>query len=135
MSENGGSRPLTRSDVRWAQRQYARDNLGDPRIDLVDRADFAQMPPTTFVLAQIDPLRSGGETLAARMQAAGVPVEARLYQGVTYDFFGLGAQVPEAAAAETFVADRLRTQFARAELPALRPRATRNRLNRSRARR
>ena len=130
MSENGGSRPLTRSDVRWAQRLYARDNLGDPRIDLVDRSDFAQMPPTTIVLAQIDPLRSDGEALAARMQAAGVPVEARLYQGVTYDFFGLGAAVPEAAAAESYAAERLRRQFARYELPVLPRRVSRSRVRR-----
>jgi len=132
MSENGGSNPLSRSDVRWANRLYARNDLDDPRIDLEDRSDFAQMPPTTLVLAQIDPLRSGGETLATRMQAAGVPVEGRLYQGVTYDFFGLGAQVPEAAAAEDYVAARLRAVFYRPELPVI-PR--RRPVSRSRVRR
>lgn len=130
MSENGGSRPLPRSDVRWANRVYAGGKLSDPRIDLVDRVDFSQMPPTTIILAQIDPLRSGGETLAARMQAAGVPVQARLYQGVTYDFFGLGTQVPEAAAAESFAAERLRLQFAQNDLPVLPARVSRSRVRR-----
>ena len=116
MSENADSRPLTRGTVRWAQRLYAPDNLDDPRIDLVRRSDFAGMPPTTVILADIDPLRSGGQELAERMSAAGVPVEARLFHGVTYDFFGLGIRVPEAAAAETYAANRMRVVFNRSVL-------------------
>ena len=132
MSENGGSRPLTRATVRWADRLYASGHLNDPRIDLAARTDFAQMPPTTFILAEIDPLRSGAETLAARMNAAGVPTEVRLYQGMTYDFFGLGAYVPEAAAAEDDAAGRMRFTLARLDLP---PPAPPRRVSRSRARR
>lgn len=131
MAENAGSRPFTRATFRWAQRLYAPDNLRDPRIDLLARGDFAGMPPTTVILAELDPQRSGGEALAARMYAARVPVEARLFQGTTYDFFGLGALVPEAAAAENYAALRLRTAFER----PLRPVIIRRRPNRSRARR
>ena len=79
MQENRRSRPLTRATVDWAQDLYAPDDLGDKRIDLAARADFAGLPPTTIILAQIDPLRSGGETLATKLAAAGVPVEARLF--------------------------------------------------------
>lgn len=111
MSQNGGSRPLSRATVRWAQHLYARGHLRDPRLDLAARTDFAQMPPTTFILAEIDPLRSGAEALAARMHAAGVPVEVRLYRGVTYGFFGLGAYVAEAAAAEDDAAQRMRARL------------------------
>ena len=133
MSENGDSRPLTRATVRWAQRLYAPDNLDDPRIDLVRRSDFAGMPPTTVILAEIDPLRSGGQDLAERMSAAGVPVEARLFHGVTYDFFGLGIRVPEAAAAETYAANRMRVVFNRAVLAP--PAPVRRAPSRSRVRR
>lgn len=133
MSENGGSRPLTRATVRWADRLYARGHLNDPRIDLAARTDFARMPPTTFILAEIDPLRSGAETLAAQMSAAGVPTEVRLYQGVTYDFFGLGAYVPEAAAAEDAAVRGMRLTLARLDLPP--PSGPPRRLNRSRGRR
>ena len=132
MSENGGSRPLSRATVRWADRIYARGHLDDPRIDLAGRTDFAQMPPTTFILAEIDPLRSGAETVAARMSAAGVPTEVRLYQGVTYDFFGLGAYVPQAASAENDAVSRMRLTLARLDLP---PPTPPRRVNRSRARR
>ena len=111
MRQNANSRPLTRSTVSWAQDLYASGHLRDPRIDLVDRNDFARMPPTTFILAPIDPLRSGAETLAAKMSAAGVPTEVRLFPGTTYGFFGLGRQVPEAAAAEDYAVARLKAAF------------------------
>jgi acetyl esterase len=121
MSENGGSRPLTRSTVRWSQNLYAPDDLASPRIDLAARADFQRMPRTLIILAEIDPMRSSGEGLAARMAAAGVPTETRLYQGVTADFFGLGATVREAAIAEDDAVRSMRAYFARYDVPAPRP--------------
>lgn len=124
MDDSGRSLPLTRRTVAWAQQRYTTDDrqLQDPRLDLASRPDLAGMPPTTIILAEIDPLRSGGEALAARLSAAGVPTGLRLFPGTTHDFFGLGEQVPEAAAAEDYAAARLKAAFASAELPALRPR-------------
>lgn len=117
MSDSGDSRPLTRATVRWAQNRYASGHLRDPRIDLAARNDFAGLPPTTLVLAQIDPLRSQGEQVAAAMQAARVPVQVRLFPGTTHEFFALGATVPDAAAAEDFVATELKTAFYRPPPP------------------
>lgn len=121
MGESGRSRPLTRATVDWAQDLYAPNarDLRDPRIDLAARDDFTGMPPTTVILAEIDPLRSGGETIAAKLSAAGVPTEARLFPGTTHEFFGLGAQVAEAASAEDYAAARVKTALARASLPVL----------------
>ena len=119
MRESGRSNPLSRRTVDWAQWLYARDHLDDPRIDILARNDFQQMPPTTFVLAEIDPLRSGGEMLAAKFAAAGIPTEGRVFPGTTHDFFGLGQQVPEAAAAEDYVAARLRAAFYRPPMPVI----------------
>ena len=73
----------------------------------------ARKPPTTIISAQIDPLRSDGELLAAKLRAAGVPVEQRTFQGVTHEFFGMGAAVPKAKAAETLALSRLVGAFAR----------------------
>jgi len=137
MSESGDSRPMTRSTVRWAQDEYAPEygQQADPRIDLVARPDLTGLPPATIILAEIDPLRSGGEALAARLgeagalragsagvgtAAPGVRTEARLFPGTTHGFFGLGAAVPEAAAAEDYAAMRLKTAFVRPALPVLR---------------
>lgn len=130
MDENGRSQPLTRATVRWAQNLYAPDNLTDPRIDLATRTDLAGMPPTMMVLADMDPLRSQAETLAAHLQQAGTRVDLRRYAGVTQDFFGLGAYVPRAAEAEQDVASAWQARFDRPDLaPPARP------ASRSRARR
>jgi acetyl esterase/lipase len=111
MSENRSSQPLTRATVDWAQWQYARHHLDDPRIDVAARTDFAGLPPTTIILAEIDPLRSGGEELAAKLQAAGVKTNVRTFPGTTYDFFSLATQVPEAAEAEAYAANTLTAAF------------------------
>ena len=126
MSENARSQPLTRATVDWAQDSYAQDSkdLRNPRLDLAARTDFGNLPPTTVVLAPIDPMRSSGEAVAAKLSAAGVPTEARLFPGTTQDFFGLGTQVPEAAAAEDYVAARLKAVFYRAPDPVPPPRRT-----------
>lgn len=134
MSENGQSRPLTRRTVRWEQREYAPDGAGrrDPRLDLLGRDDWAGLPAATVVLAEIDPLRAQGQAVADRLAGAGpllpgtpgegtaapVQTEARLFQGTAHGFFGLGSAVPEAAAAEDYVAMRLKAAFYRPLLPA-----------------
>lgn len=111
MSENAGAQPLDRRSVRWSQLAYARGHLEDPLMDPAARADLRGLPPTTIVLAQMDPMRSSGQELAARLQASGVRTEARLYPGVTAEFFGLGAYTPEAAQAEADVASALQRNF------------------------
>jgi acetyl esterase len=136
MAENGRSLPLTRRTIGWAQQRYTTDDrqLLDPRIDLQDRTDLAGMPPTTVVLAEIDPTRSGGEAVAAHLSAAGVPTDVRLFPGTTSDFFGLGEKVPDAAAAEDYAVHRLQAAFVRpvpSASPVRRP-TRRHRLHRVR---
>ncbi len=141
MSESGRSRPLTRSTVRWAQDAYAPEygQQDDARLNLLARSDWAGLPAATVVLAEIDPLRSGGEALMERLIAVGslapgmpgvgtaqpIRTEGRLFPGTTHGFFGLGDTVPEAAAAEDYAATRLKAAFYRPELPMLRGPAAR----------
>ncbi len=112
MGDSRGAQPLTRRIVDWAQDEYTPDgrDLSDPRMNPGAQA-LTGLPPATIVVAQIDPLRSQGEELAAAMAAAGVRVSARTWPGVTHGFFGLGASVPDAADAEDWVAGRLRAAF------------------------
>jgi len=84
----------------------------DTRLNLLRVSNLQGMPPTTIILAQIDPLRSGGELLGDRLKAANVPTEIGLYPGVTHEFFGTGAVVPEGKAAVAFAGERLRQSFA-----------------------
>ncbi len=65
----------------------------------------------TKPIAQIDPLRSEGEAFGAASQAAGRTVEMKTYNGVTHEFFGMGAVVPQAAQAMDVATANLRTAF------------------------
>ena len=72
------------------------------------------LPPTTIINAQIDPLRSDGETLAAAMRAAGDKVEQRTFPGVTHEFFGMVTIVRGAKDANDLAVARLKAAFAMA---------------------
>ena len=110
--ENAAAKPLDRPMMSWFFAQYLRgpEDRTDPRVNLV-AADLAGLPPTTIINAQIDPLRSEGEQLAARLRAAGVTVQQRTWNGVTHEFFGMGAVVPKAMEAEQMAADALTKSF------------------------
>jgi len=111
--DSANAKPLNTATLNWFAHYYARNmaDLQDPRINLV-AASLGGLPPTTIVNAQIDPLRSDGETLAEAMRTAGVAVEQRTFPGVTHEFFGLGKVVRGAQEAETYAVGRVRTAFA-----------------------
>ena len=111
--EDSTARPWNKAAVEWALRQYlpSPDAKDDPRIDIVGKANVDNLPPTTIVTAEDDPLRSDGERLGGKLKIATVPVAMRDYPGVTHDFFGMGAAVEKAALAQHFVAERLRDAF------------------------
>lgn len=111
--EDSTARPWNKAAVEWALSQFlpSPDAKNDPRIDLIGRADVHDLPPTTIVTAEDDPLRSDGERFGGKLKIATVPVSMRDYPGVTHDFFGMGAAVEKAAEAEAFVAGQLRAAF------------------------
>ena len=111
-AQNANARPLNRALIGYFARNYTRTpaDLLDPRISLT-RAALAGLPAVTIVNAEIDPLRSDGDLLEQALRAAGVSVERRVYDGVTHEFFGMGALVPDARAAEEYAAGRLRGAF------------------------
>ena len=125
-NETAGAIPLIRRAIEWYVNNYtttAKD-LQDPRLDIVGHADLRGLPPTTIVSAEIDPLRSEGETLAAKLQAAGTPVTQRTYPGTTHEFFGMPRAVAAAQQAQSFAIDRLNTAFGpRTPFPAVTRRA------------
>ena len=105
---------LNRAKVAWFVDKYFNNpaEAADPRIALV-KADLRGLPPTTIVLAQIDPLRSEGELLTERLRAAGVRVDQRTYDAVTHEFFGMSAAVDKAKQAMQQAATNLRNGFGR----------------------
>ncbi len=112
-NETTNAVPLNRAAIEWYVSHFTGGpiDLQDPRLDVVGKANLAGLPPTTIVSAEIDPLRSEGEALAAKLKAAGVDTEQRTFPGVTHEFFGMGAVVAQAKLAEDFASMRLRTSF------------------------
>ncbi len=106
------AKPLNKAMMGWFTQQYFRTpaDASDPRIDLVD-ANLKGLPPTTIINAGIDPLLSDGSLLGDRLKAAGVATEQRTFDGVTHEFFGLGALVSSAKDAEGFATSRLKKSF------------------------
>ncbi|KLE35491.1 lipase [Aurantiacibacter luteus] len=105
--------PLNTAALNWFGYYYMRTpaDAQDPRLNLVT-ANLRNLPPTTIINAQADPLRSDGETLAAAMRAAGVEVEQRTFAGVSHEFFGMGKVVPIALQAEQYAVARMREDLA-----------------------
>lgn len=110
--ENANAKPLSRAGMAWFFHHAGRapaDAL-DPRISLT-LADLNSLPPTTIILAEIDPLRSEGELLAQRLTAAGVSTEIRTFAGVTHEFFGADAVIADARLAQEYAGQRLNQSF------------------------
>lgn len=110
--ENANAKPLNRAMMEWfARHEFPEsDDTKDPRFDLL-HADLRGLPEATVILAEIDPLRSGGELLIARLREAGVKVDDRVYTGVTHEFFGMGAVLAEGRDATQLAASNIVRAF------------------------
>ena len=110
--KNANAKPLSKAMMAWFVKYYLKDmsQAKDPRISLVN-ANLKGLPPTTLITDEIDPLQSEGMLLGDKLKAAGVTVDAKNYDGVTHEFFGMGIIVPQAKDAETFASDQLKKAF------------------------
>lgn len=82
----------------------------DPRVTPIN-ANLQGLPPATIISAQIDPLASDGLAYYNALLAAKDTATYQLYNGVTHEFFGLGAYVGVAQQAEQFAAAQLAASF------------------------
>ena len=108
--ENAEAAPLGKPDMAWfVDHAFAKpEDAADPRINLVGRDDLADLPPATVITAQIDPLRSESIAYGEALQGAGNTVAMKNYDGVTHEFFGMGAVVPQAVEAMEFATSELK---------------------------
>ncbi|MFP5080003.1 alpha/beta hydrolase fold domain-containing protein [Pedobacter sp. JCM 36344] len=107
--KNAAAKPLNKPMMEWFVKNYLNTMAEgkDPRINLLG-ANLKGLPNVTIITAEYDPLQSEGMMLADKLKAAGVQVDSKNYDGVTHEFFGMGALVPEAMEAEMYAVDQLK---------------------------
>ena len=113
--ENASAKPLDKPMMEWfyANLTNGPADMADPRLDIAGKADLKNLPPATVITAQIDPLQSDGLALVDKLKAAGVKVDARSFDGVTHEFFGMGLVVAKAKEAEDLAVANLKAALAR----------------------
>jgi acetyl esterase len=91
MCDNAEGYLLTRDDMRWFYGHYLEDpGLGrHPRVSPLQATDLSGLAPACVITAEFDPLRDQGMAYADKLRAAGVPVEARVYDGMFHGFFSM----------------------------------------------
>ena len=107
------AKPLNKAGVIYFTNNYFRTPAdGDSYlISLVDVANLSGLPPVTIIAAEIDPLQTEGMLLRDKLKLVNPDVVYQLYPGVTHEFFGMYAIVPEAQQAQTLAATRLINAF------------------------
>lgn len=91
---------LTSDMMRWFWGHYLGPGADgrDPLASPAHAERLAGLPPTTVVSAGFDPLRDEAETYADRLEAAGVPVTRKRYDGMIHGFLSFPAIEAAAAA-------------------------------------
>jgi acetyl esterase len=112
--ENGEGLFLTADDMRWFRGHYLarQEDVTDPRASVLLAPDLSGLPPAVVGTGEYDPLRDEGEAYAAALEAAGVKVVQRRYDGLIHGFFGMGTWSPASAAAAKDLCEELRTLLA-----------------------
>ncbi len=112
--ENATGYVLTREAMRWFWRHYlASETQGkEPHASPLLAPSLAGLPPALVITAEYDPLRDEGESYAARLRDAGVPVTLTRYAGMFHGFFRMTRLLDKARAALEEVAGSLRKAFA-----------------------
>ncbi len=106
------AKPLNKPMMNWFVKNALSSHAqaGDPRISLV-KANLSGMPPTLIIGAEIDPLQTEGKLLSDKFKAANVSTDYIMYDGVTHEFFGMAAVVPEAKVAQALAVSKLKAAF------------------------
>lgn len=104
---------LTQRDMAYFARSYAGDHdPADPLLSPIRAGDLQGLPPATIVTAEYDPLRDENEAYARMLEAAGVPVALRRFEGQVHPFHLLGGLIDDAIVARKWIGERLRAALA-----------------------
>ncbi|SMX59876.1 putative lipase/esterase [Bradyrhizobium sp. ORS 285] len=105
---------LERETVDWFFNHYLRDDADrtDWRFAPLAAPDLSGVAPAMLLLPEFDPLVAEGRDYAARLLAAGVAVDLKIYPGMIHEFLRMGNVVPDALQARGDIGARLALAFA-----------------------
>jgi acetyl esterase len=86
---------VTRDDLRWFWDHYlpSPEAGRSPWASPLLAGDFAGLPPALIVTAEFDPLRDEGESYAAALRAANVPVQLIQLEGMIHACFQMAGVI------------------------------------------
>lgn len=102
---DGPNLTLAGAEIAWYMYTSDRTN---PDASPLHATDLSTKPPTLIITAEYDPLRDEALLYAAKLAAAGVPVQSSQYPGMIHGFFQMGGIIPDGNKAIAEVADFLK---------------------------
>lgn len=104
---------LTSSLLSWFHDNYTPADMDhrDWRVSPLHAQSHAGLPPAHIITAGFDPLQDEGKAYAEKLEASGVPVSFRHYEGMLHGFITQYAYVDQARAALSDCAARLAAAF------------------------
>ncbi|MFK7840816.1 MAG: alpha/beta hydrolase [Sphingorhabdus sp.] len=104
---------LSSTQMRWYWDQYAPGDLrSDARASPAAAPIAPGTPPATIIVAGNDPLHDEGVAYAAKLEAAGIPVNLQAYEGAIHGFASLFGMIPLADEAVANGTAALKAAFA-----------------------
>lgn len=100
IEENADAPLLGRPQMKWFWQHYVPkgSDVHQARLSPLYAESHENLPPAFISTAEFDPLRDEGEAYAKKLEAAGVEVDCRRYDGVFHGFMLMSKFIPEGAA-------------------------------------
>lgn len=112
-TENADGYLLTKDSMEWFWNHYLRNEEDgkNPYASPLQAKDLSGLPPALVLTGEFDPLRDEGEAYAERLKEAGVPVEAKRYDGMIHGFFWMPGVLEQGRKSIEQAADALNRVF------------------------